>query len=88
MVVGLSVINHSVQPVGEPMPKATAVFAIDGFEVSATFAESQNTAAIGQVKQILLSSFAAQTSPQPSKAILVKSSKQRDNNGGGSPHAP
>lgn len=61
------------------MPKATAVFAIDGFEVSATFAESQNTAAIGQVKQILLSSFAAQTSPQPSKAILVKSSKQRDN---------
>ena len=70
------------------MPKATAVFAIDGFEISATFAESQNTATIGQVKQILLSSFAAQTSPQPSKAILVKPSKQRDNNGGGSPHAP
>ena len=34
------------------MPKASAVFAIDGFEISATFAESQNTAAIGQVKQI------------------------------------
>ena len=44
------------------MPKANAVFAIDGFEISATFAESQNTAAIGQVKQILLSSFVAQTS--------------------------
>lgn len=41
------------------MPKANAVFAIDGFEISATFAESQNTAAIGQVKQILLSSFVA-----------------------------
>ena len=48
------------------MPKANAVFAIDGFEISATFAESQNTAAIGQVKQILLSSFVAQTSsPRP-----------------------
>lgn len=47
------------------MPKANAVFAIDGFEISATFAESQNTAAIGQVKQILLSSFVAQTSSPP-----------------------
>ena len=37
------------------MPKANAVFAIDGFEISATFAESRNTTAIGQVKQILLS---------------------------------
>lgn len=67
------------------MPKATAVFAIDGFEISATFAESQNTDAIGQVKQILFSSFTAQTSPQPSKAILGTPSKQRDNNGGGTP---
>ena len=67
------------------MPKANVVFAIDGFEISATFAESQNTAAIGQVKQILLSSFVAQTSsPQPG-VILVKPSEQRDNNGEGSP---
>ena len=70
------------------MSKANAGFAIDGFEVSATFAESQNAAAIGQVKQILLSSFAAQASPQASKGILAKPSKQRDNHSGGSPHAP
>ena len=67
------------------MPKANAVFAIDGFEISATFAESQNTAAI---KQILLSSFVAQTSSPRPGVILVKPSEQRDNNGGGSPYAP
>ena len=70
------------------MPKANADFAIDGFEISATFAESQNTAAIGQVKQILLSSFVAQTSSTRPGVILVKPSEQRDNNGGGSPYAP
>ena len=70
------------------MPKANAVFAIDGFEISATFAESRNTAAIGQVKQILLSSFVAQTSSPRPGVILVKPSEQRDNNGGGSPYVP
>ena len=58
------------------MPKANAVFAIDGFEISATFAESQNTAAIGQIKQILLSSFVAQTSStrlfSPAKMIFER----------------
>ena len=70
------------------MPKANAVFAIDGFEISATFAESQNAAAIGQVKQILLSSFVAQTSSTRPGVILAKPLKQRDNHSGGSPHAP
>ena len=70
------------------MPKANAVSAIDGFEISATFAESQNTAAIGQIKQILLSSFVAQTSSTRPGVILVKPSEQRDNNGGGSPYSP
>lgn len=64
------------------MPKANTVFAIDRFEISATFAESRNTAAIGQVKQILLSSFVAQTSSTRPGVILVKPSEQRDNNGG------
>lgn len=63
------------------MPKSNAVFAIDGFEISATFAESQNTVAIGQVKQILLSSFVAQTTSTRPGVILVKPSEQRDNNG-------
>ena len=33
-------------------------FAIDGYQISATFADSRNTTALGHVKQILLSSFA------------------------------
>ena len=70
------------------MPKANAVFVIDGFEISATFAESQNTAAIGQVKQILLSSCVAQTSSTRPGVILVNPSEQRDNNDGGNPYAP
>lgn len=70
------------------MPKSNTVFAIDGFEVSATFSESQNTAAIGQVKQILLSSFAAQTSSAQPKAILAKPTKLRDNDDGGNPYGP
>ena len=36
-----------------------ATFAVDGYEISATFADSENAAALGQVKQILLSSFAS-----------------------------
>ena len=37
--------------------KRRAVFAVDGYEISATFAENRNTAAVGHVKQILLSSI-------------------------------
>ena len=33
------------------MPKADAVFAIDGYEVSATFAEKRNQAALSQVNR-------------------------------------
>ena len=70
------------------MTDATAVFSIDGYEISATFAEAKNTEAIGQVKHILLSSFVTQTSSPRPGVILVKPSEQRDNNGGGSPYAP
>lgn len=62
------------------MPATTAVFSIDGYEISATFAEAQNTEAIGQVKQILLSSFAACVPSHRPGVILVKSPKTRDNN--------
>ena len=34
--------------------KRRAVFAVDGYEISATFADSRNTAVLGHVKQILL----------------------------------
>ena len=66
-----------------PFMREEAVYA-----KSATFAESQNTAAIGQIKQILLSSFVAQTSSTRPGVILVKPSEQRDNNGGDSPYVP
>ena len=62
------------------MTDATAVFSIDGYEISATFAEAKNTEAIGQVKQILLSSFAACAPSRRPGAILVKSPETRDNN--------
>ena len=39
-------------------------FLIDGHEISATFAESRNADAIRQVREILLSAFAAGVSPK------------------------
>lgn len=68
--------------------KNSTVFAVDGYEVSATFANSRNTAAIGQVKQILLSSFASGAPRPQSKGILAIASEQRDNNSGSDPYAP
>lgn len=68
--------------------KHMATFAVDGYEVSATFAPHQNTAAIGQVKQILLSAFAANThNPRPG-GILAIPPEQRDNNSRGNPNVP
>ena len=66
--------------------RQNACFSIDGYEVSATFAETENYTAIGRVKQILLSSFAASTPLSQPKGILDGSLKQRDNNSVGSSH--
>ena len=68
--------------------KRNATFAVDGYEVSATFADSRNAAAVGQVKQILLSSFASNHAKQRSGNILAIRSETRDNNGGDSHCAP
>lgn len=68
--------------------KNSTVFAVDGYEVSATFADNRNTAAICQVKQILLSSFAGSTPKPHPKGILAIASEQRDNNSGGTPRVP
>jgi hypothetical protein len=62
-------------------------FSVDGYEVSATFANSRNTAAIGQVKQILLSSFSNTTKTRP-RDILAIVPEQRDNSSGGTPRVP
>lgn len=55
------------------------VFKIDGYEVSATFAEAGNPSALGHVKQILLSSFAANGHKAATKGILDVPSGQRYN---------
>lgn len=64
------------------------IFAIDGYEISATFADSRNPAAIGQVKQILLSSFASSAPKNKGGDILAITHEQRDNNDRGKPCAP
>lgn len=71
-----------------PTTKQNACFLIDGYEVSATFAEVGNPTIIGQVKQILLSSFVSKAPVSQAKGILDDSDEQRDNNSGGNPHVP
>ena len=68
--------------------KRNAVFAIDGYEVSATFADSRNAAAISQVKQILLSSFTGRLPAPAPESILAIRPDQRDNIGRGEPCVP
>lgn len=71
-----------------PATRQNASFLIDGYEISATFAEAGDPAAIGRVKQILLSSFVATSPGSPPKGILDDSAKERDNSNKGSPHVP
>lgn len=67
--------------------RTKTVFAIDGYEISATFAESRNPMALGQVKQILLSSFVSCATKRPGD-ILAITAEQRDNIVEGSPYVP
>ena len=65
--------------------KRRAVFAVDGYEISATFADSRNTTVLGHVKQILLSSFANNlTDKTPGDSLALKA-KLSDNNIGDTP---
>lgn len=68
--------------------KGRAVFVIDGYEVSATFADEGDAAALGRVKQILLSSFASRRPAPAPEGILAIGPEQRDNSGRGNPFAP
>lgn len=49
-------------------------FAIDGYQISATFADSRNTTALGHVKQILLSCRASRASSRRTTAGRVRRS--------------
>lgn len=71
-----------------PTTRQNTSFLIDSYEVSATFAEVGNPTIIGQVKQILLSSFVSKAPVSQAKGILDDSAEQRDNSSGGSPHVP
>ena len=71
-----------------PSTKHNAVFSVDGYEVSATFAQAGDPAAITHVKQILLSAFVASTPKARPKGILAISPEQRDNISGGNFHVP
>ena len=62
-----------------------AIFTVDGYEISATFEDSENAAALGQVKQILLSSFASNAPKNRAGGILAIHPGQRDNISGGTP---
>mgnify|MGYP001773588036 CR=1 FL=1 len=68
--------------------KQHTAFAVDGYAITASFADCKNAAALHHVKQILLSSFANNTAKNSSGDILAIPPEQRDNNGGGSPYVP
>lgn len=68
--------------------KRNATFAVDGYEVSVTFTDSRNTAALSQVKQILLSSFANNPANPHRGNILAIPTETRDNNSGDSHRVP
>ena len=68
--------------------RRSTIFAIDGYEVSASFADDRNTTALHHAKQILLSSFANNTPNSSNKGILAILPEQRDNNDEGSPYVP
>ena len=68
--------------------KQHTAFAVDGYTITASFADCKNAAALHHVKQILLSSFTNNTVKNSSGDILAISLEQRDNNSGGNPYVP
>lgn len=68
--------------------KQHTAFAVDGYAITASFADCKNAAAVHHVKQILISSFAGKTTKLQSRDILAIPPEQRDNNSGGSPYVP
>ncbi len=61
---------------------------VDGYEVSASFADTVNTDAITHVKQILISSFVSRTPSRGFIGTVAIAPEQRDNSSGGKPHVP
>ena len=68
--------------VGYLMKQKTAAFRVDGYEISATFAESRNSDISRHLKHILLTSYAADTPKKRSGDILEVPTMQRYNDSG------
>ena len=67
---------------GYLMKQKTAAFRVDGYEISATFAESRNSDISRHLKHILLTSYAADTPKKCSGGILEVPAAQRYNDSG------
>ena len=50
-------MDTKIKPFNTERSKRESSFIIDGYNISATFADKRNPAVSGQIKQILLSSF-------------------------------
>lgn len=68
--------------------RSHTTFSVDGYQISATFADSRNTTVLGHVKQILLSSFANNAAKHTPGDILAIHPNRSNNNSGGSPYVP
>lgn len=64
------------------MKQKTAAFRVDGYEISATFADSRNSDISRHLKHILLTSYAADTPKKRSGDILEVPAAQRYNDSG------
>lgn len=70
------------------MPRNATTLKVDGYEISATFAETRNTAISGHLKQVLLSSYVAEGHKSETEGILDASPAQRYNKDGDRHHVP
>ena len=55
-------MDTKIKPLNNERAQLESSFTIDGYNISATFAENRNPAVSGQIKQILLSSFTSNAS--------------------------
>lgn len=70
------------------MQTNSTTFQVDGYEVSASFADKRNTVIYGHLKQILLASFASHIPTTRPGDILAVAPDRRYNKDGGRNHAP
>ena len=70
------------------MKQKTTAFCVDGYEISATFADNRNPDISRHLRHILLTSYAADTPQKRSGDILEVPAAQRYNDSGEGHHVP